>query len=1042
MVTDMIVKPIRLGVLRRVSSGARGHDLWITALGAFELDASGDFLTEAQLWQTAAPALGATALDAGMPKPGAEVLVAGDVRAAAGESVSVLQVVLELGSVRKRVAVFGPRWWRYGPDGPEMTRPGPIERVALDWRNAFGGPGCAENPGGKGADARERIGRREPAELPMIESPEALITDIAQRPEPAGLGPRPEDAPSRLRYAGVHDDAWLRDGFPGPGRGFDARYHHAACPDQQTDTAFTGDEPFRITSMHPEHPDLRGRLPGFRVRGFARRGDELLELSMRCDTVWLFPNALMGIVLFRGGLAVADKEASDIRHVMLAYERVEDERRTLAHYRTAFDERIDPELAVVKMLDERPLRPERLPEEVAAVEEERAALAEERKRRQEAAREFAIAGALGMAGLPAPPPGLFDQDLRLPVEIPVVTRGEIERMEADLAGLMTKMNALADHVAREGESQRAVVQREVARVLNDAAGTLDPRLRAMVGGRLAQASTGIDGGLDLPRLDAGPDAGAGALDPALDRLFDNAGRWLGGDAGAVAGASGAARTGMSTALRRARNRALGTADEDDPFVRARAMAAAERSSVRSRAAEMDGGKGETRAGSAAPEADIFAVASRHLQGPGASAGAADGSDPRAAPRAALASPIVGYFTEATRPLAGGAASSSSSDSDSPADADAALDEVERRLDEAGGAMQSLEADGRRLSPEPLAPIEPLSAEDAASLGELARELGRSDGGLKNRDLAGVALPGADLRGMDLGGVFLERANLANVVFAGANLARAVLTGADLTGADLCDADLTDSNLNGADLSRAKLCNARLDRVQLMRARLDGADLSGVSLTEVSPLETSMTGACLDHARMRDASFVKCDLSGISLDGARLNTVTVVESATTGLRAPRARFERCALIGVEAEEADLTEAVFVRSACIGGAKLARARMGGLVSEGSGWRGADLSGADLAGARLDASDLGGTKLAGACLRRASLRRAVLSKADATGADFHGATLLEAQAHDVDLTRASLHRANLYSADLTGAKLARCDLTGANLALTLMTKPADAA
>ena len=74
----MIVKPSRLGFLRRVSSDGDGHRLWIAALGAFDMRSPRDFLTEAELWQTAAPALGTTLLDAGMPKSRAEVLMAGD----------------------------------------------------------------------------------------------------------------------------------------------------------------------------------------------------------------------------------------------------------------------------------------------------------------------------------------------------------------------------------------------------------------------------------------------------------------------------------------------------------------------------------------------------------------------------------------------------------------------------------------------------------------------------------------------------------------------------------------------------------------------------------------------------------------------------------------------------------------------------------------------------------------------------------------------------------------------------------------------------
>ena len=1030
----MIVKPTRLGVLRRVSSDANGHHLWITALGAFDMPSAGDFLTEAQLWQTAAPALGTTLLDAGMPKRYAEVLVAGDACAPAGRPVRSLVVNLELGPIRKRLAVFGRRWWRYGPDGPLMTGPQPFERVPLGWNNAFGGAGCAENPLGKGADSKAAIRRGEPAELPMIEAPEALITDIAHRPAPAGFGPRAEDAPSRLAFAGDYDDAWLRDDFPGPGRGFDWRYYNAACPDQQTTCELRGDEPFRITSMHPEHSDLRGHLPGFRVRAFARRGDTFEELRIRPDTVWLLPSVLMGIVLFRGGLAVADKEASDVPHVMLAYERMHDPKRSPDHYRTAFAERTDdPEVAALKLLDERPLKPERLPEEIEAVEEERRALAEEMEQRQEQARGHAVANAFAMVGLPAPPAGLFRDDTTFPVEIPVVTPGEIERMEVDLAGLKAEIDALANRVEKEGEVQYAKVGREFARALPPSTQGLDPRTRALFDDRLAQVSALKGSKPALSPVDLPEDSDASL--PGPGRLFDRAGRLLGDEASAAPAPPAQAGAGMSSALRRARNRALGRVDVDDPFAKMRELLATQRDAVQSGAATIGGKAGDTGYTSSARATDLFDTASEAIEGSGIGTASARRTD-AAMPGSALADPRVAYFNEIADKLATDHADSASGEG-----LESRLDDAQSRLAEESKRFDKLKTDARRSSPEPIAPDEPLSEQDAAGLGALALELVREGEELKGRDLAGVDLHGADLAGMDLGGIFLEQSNLAGANLAGAKLNAAVLTGANLTGADLTGADLTDSNLSGANLAGGRLRDARLDRAQLYRSRLDAADLSGVSLTEISLIEVSLVGAGLVGAVIRDTQFVKCDLSRISLDSARLNNVVLVESATGGFSAPRARFERCTLIGLQGEGADLTEAEFLRSACIGDAKLGRARMAGLVSRGSGWRGADLSGADLTAARLDESDLGETDLSGACMHRASLKRAILHKANATGANFYGATLLEAQVRDADFTRASLHRANLYSTDLTDAHLALCDFSGANVALTLMTKPANA-
>ena len=1030
----MIVKPARLGFLRRVSSHASGHRLWITALGAFDMRSPGDFLTEAQLWQTAAPALGATPLDAGMPKSNTEVLIAGAACAPAGRTVHSLSVSLELGPIAKRLVVFGRRWWRYGPDGPVMTEPQPFERVPLGWSNAFGGPGFAENPQGKGADAKGAIRLGSRVELPMVEAPGALITDIEHRPLPAGFGPRAEDAPSRLAYAGDYDDAWLRDDFPGPGRGFDRRYWNVACPDQQTESVLRGDEPYRITSMHPEHTDLRGCLPGFRVRAFARRDDEFRELEVRSDTVWLFPNALMGIVLFRGGIAVADKDASDIPHVMLAYERLHDPKRSLAHYRTAFDERTgDLKTAALKLQDERPLKPERPPEEIEAVEQERRALAEEMAERHEKVRAHAISTMCGVAGVPVPPSDLFRDDTPLPGEIPVVTPGEVERMEADVAGLMAEVDSLAREVEKQGEVQAARMGQELKRFLPRVAHGLDPRGRALLDDRISRvpALGGEDGPLSLAGVLGTSGSGSGSSESGLDDLFARAGQALGDEAAAAPAASGLAGAGTSVALRRARNRALGTVDEDDPIALMGAAFAGQREALRSGAASVARVADDVAPAPAARESSIAGKAAEVLRG---SRDASAAGSAGAMPEFMGADPRLAWFDEVARVLAADHAASASDEA-----AASALDDAESAVADACERIDSTREQARRACPEPIAPEEPLSESDAASLGAFALELAREGKGLKGRDLAGADLSGANLAGKDLEGIFLEQANLAGANLCGAKLANAALTHADLTGADLTGADLTDSNLSGASLAHSGLRDARLDRTRLFRSRFDGADLGGISLSETVLIEASLADARLSGAVIRDVQFVKCDLSRAGLDGARLNNVMIVESTTAGVRAPAARFERCALVGLQAEDADLTGAEFVRSACIGDAKLGRARMAGVVSRRSGWRGADLHGADLTAARFDESDLGETDLAGACLHRASFRRAILHKANAAGANFYGATLLEAQAQEVDFTRASLHGANLYSADLTDARLALCDLTAANLTLTLMRKPA---
>ncbi len=1061
----MIVKPTKLGVLRRVSAGGEGYRLWITALGAFDLLSPGDFLPEAQLWQTAAPALGATPLDAGMPKPRVEVLVVGDVCAPRNDPVRHLLMNLELGPIQKRIVAFGRRWWRYGPDGPVMSEPEPFERVRLGWENAFGGPGFAANPLGKGIDARKLMSQRIPAELPQIETPASLILNIDHHPAPAGLGPRPEDAPGRIGFAGTYDEAWLRDGFPGHAKDFDWRYYNTACPDQQTDVELTGNERYRLTGMHPDHAEFQGRLPGFRVRAFARQVEAFIELPMRCDTVWFFPNAAMGMVLFRGGLVVQDSEASSVSDVLLAYERLTDPQRALGHYETALNERTDLERAALKFFDERPLKPERLPEEVAAVEAERQAIREENDKREEQAREHSLAAAFRRAGLPLPPPALLKDDTPLPVQIPVVTPGEIERLEVDMTTLVKTADTLQDYAEKQRKNLLAQTERELRRA-TQAFGQIDPQARPLLTDPLRQVSKNvsealgkkIDLALPAPTGAPLPDAFKRAEEalkkspteaaaPQMSDIFKRAEEALKKSPTEVA-AKAQTKNGISLGLYRARQRALGEIDAEDPLTKALAQldeAQGVQKRVGKQATEtLEQARSALPSPGMAPPAPVnpFETA---LQGLRSESLAKEPAAKEAAGKlsAALASPGGEYLTSVMKATKSDKASPPS---ELPADdisdrVEGSMAEAREKIEQTREESETLRADGRRTSPEPMAPEEPLSPEDAEVLGLLALELARGRDGLCGRDLAGADLTGADLAGLNLTGIFLERAVLKGANLAGAKLHRAVLTGADLTGADLTGADLTDANLSGAIMMEARLCEARLENVSLYHSRLDRADLSRARLIAVNPIEARLTNACLTAAEIRDVSFLKCDMAGIVLDEARLHGVTCIETRLAGLAARAARFERCVLIGLDGDDADLTGLEFINSACIGEAKLNRARLTGLVAPGSGWRGAEMRDADLTAARLDEADLGETNLAGACLHRASLKRAVLHKADCTGANFFGATLLEAQAQAADFTQASFHMANLYSTDLSDAVLTLCDLTGANLTHTAMTRPANA-
>ena len=69
----------------------------------------------------------------------------------------------------------------------------------------------------------------------------------------------------------------------------------------------------------------------------------------------------------------------------------------------------------------------------------------------------------------------FDDALPFDVDIPVVTPGEIERLEVDLAGLRARIDEVAGRVAKHSDRHLAKVSCEIAEALPQLARGSDPR---------------------------------------------------------------------------------------------------------------------------------------------------------------------------------------------------------------------------------------------------------------------------------------------------------------------------------------------------------------------------------------------------------------------------------------------------------------------------------------------------------------------------------------------------------------------------------------
>ncbi|NIM98423.1 MAG: DUF2169 domain-containing protein [candidate division Zixibacteria bacterium] len=350
-------------MLYRTFEADRSFYLCTAVISFFPFESSSTLLSDPDLWQFVSSELGKDAmLDMCMPKPRGEVLVIGRCFAPGGKPVPACEVRLQMGLVDKTLYVFGDRFWRRkGGILKTISDPLPFTEMDISYENAFGGPDYKKNPLGKGhapvkSDTGETV-----HPLPNIEDPRDLIDSPKNMPDPAGFAPIDLTWPQRMDKVGTYDQKWLEELFPGLAADMDPTYFNTAPEDQWMDAFFKGDELFEIKGMHPGKIVLQARLPGIKSRCFMNQknqeGEAFKEIKTSLDTVWLFPHAEKGIILWRGVTEIQTDDAEDILHMLVAYERINEEPRSLEHYRQALLKRLDEEKGALYMLDEKDLIP-------------------------------------------------------------------------------------------------------------------------------------------------------------------------------------------------------------------------------------------------------------------------------------------------------------------------------------------------------------------------------------------------------------------------------------------------------------------------------------------------------------------------------------------------------------------------------------------------------------------------------------------------------------------------------------------------------------
>ena len=1039
-----LIKPMSLGLLGAPDRIARRYIYTIGGVAAFRLDDPTRLIMEQAMWKAATPLLGGGVLDAARLKPRAEVLLAGNAHAPQGLPVQAMDVGFRVGKVARRFRVFGDRHWVDGATGMRPSPPQPFLTMPLNAQRAFGGPGFAENPAGLGHGARDLLRLGAPAALANIEDGSRPAMSPSEVLAPLLPGPVDIMAPSRQRMAGTYDTQWLQRDHPGLPADADPHIHQAAQSAQWNDGFFDGGEEIVLQGFRPDSQPWHSRLPGMRLRCFVAQvmedGVEVTrEVPLRIDTVWLFPEAGLGVAIHRGALPVSDPDAKDIATLMLAYERMSDPQRDPAHYQEQLRLRTDPATAGHYMLRESPLKPER-----SAADRARRAAAKARMREALEARmrlvwQVQTKKIEQMAGLPPgmlpiPPP-----DLDALPDFPMITQEEIDELDIDLGEIWEA----ADRMLEEPRRMLEEMQKHKPANLGD--------LLAMV--RTMPTPKGMD--------NAEWDEFLATIDDAMDadKIVEKAGLEAAGDE----------RERLEQAIRQAMNPPprpteqvwielegrilrdtsvhplMRAFDEMPPLDMLDDVAGADQPP-----------EGVTRQPSQ-PFPDIDALlAGLELGDP------PPGRDPASLPdleatRTALAEGIGRALPGLAHLPPGEALARLSEQFSSPADVasspEAIREKITNSLADARAKVERLVLGDdfvplRRISP--AASSEAIAWDDSfaprllaliATLRAQPGPDGSADAGLEGRDFAHVRLPGLALPGAALSRSMWERTDLNQADFGGAALHQAVFAEAELRGARLSGATLTEANLSRARLDGAALDDTDLSRSVWLQSHAAEAVFSRATLVGIMFMQCDLGRTCFAGATLRECIFMDCDLTAVDLSGARLDRCIFMKCPMDGLRAGSATLENCAFVEAPMLGADFTSCRFRNVAVVQG-KLAGASFQLAIGENLSLLGADLVGADFSGCDMPAVVLMEARLEKASFVRARMRRAIFLNAQAEGANFSGADLFEGQFRRAMLKHCNFHGASLYSADLDDVELMFADLTAANIRHTWMERPSDVA
>ena len=350
-----VIKPNRLSCLFRPYRYLNNDYFAVTAYVLLDFSSGFSIGTEQDLWtlfkEESVLNFGAEALDFGVPKGKPEIILNAYGYGKYGID-GRTAVSISVNNVRKDLWVTGDRYWSDGKPSKAI----PFERIAINWANAYGGPGFEENPVGKGYTETAFNGLAV-RWLPNIEDPNHPVLHERQRYTPAGYAAIPIESPGRNRLLGTYDEQWRTNEFPGFARDIDWEYFNQS-PARQRLNRLEAEDEIVFTHMHPEKAELTTRIPPIVVKAFIKRNASVADktgfleaVPMKMTTYWAYPHVERAVLIYQGVIAINEYDASDVSHLLYAVEHQQYPQEQTC-YEEVFHQRTDPKSgAFYAMLD-------------------------------------------------------------------------------------------------------------------------------------------------------------------------------------------------------------------------------------------------------------------------------------------------------------------------------------------------------------------------------------------------------------------------------------------------------------------------------------------------------------------------------------------------------------------------------------------------------------------------------------------------------------------------------------------------------------------